>query len=70
MDLNLKCDRVNCSKEDKYDMNVEIVGADNSDILNHFSAKDIVDHFDYDDLLKAIGVDRVKEYFDLVEKTD
>lgn len=31
-----------------------------------FTVKDVVAHFDHEDLLKAIGMDKAKEYWNLV----
>ena len=43
------------------------INADLQSLLDDLTAKEIVDHSDYELLLEAIGVDRVKDYFDLAE---
>jgi len=34
------------------------------------TVKDVVEHFDHDDLLDAIGSDKAKEYFGLVDEDE
>ena len=43
------------------------VNADLQSLLDDLTAKEIVHHVDDASILDAIGVERVKEYFDLVE---
>ncbi len=47
-----------------------IISADKAnkrEILDHFNVSDILDHFADSKLLDEIGIDRVKEYFDLTD---
>lgn len=47
---------------------VEIEKVDTSDVLNHFTPEQVIDHFGADELLELIGEKKVKEYFDLIER--
>lgn len=44
-----------------------IEGVDESEVLQQMDAKQIVTYADVDELLDAIGKDKVKEYFGLTE---
>ena len=46
---------------------VNAINADVSEILDHFKVSDILDHFADSKILDEIGIDRVKEYFDLTD---
>lgn len=66
MDLSIKASTAEISGGYKNEVNIEITGADESDILDNFSIDDIINHFDDDKILDYIGEDRVKQYFDLI----
>lgn len=65
MNLDFDCEKVEIKHSTAYKINVEIVGADDGDILNHFTTKDIISHFDEDELLQEIGEEKAKKFFDI-----
>jgi hypothetical protein len=60
MDISLTCKKAVSEFKDRYDMNISIEGADEGDILDHFSVKQIVDHFGADNLLKYIDGEKTR----------
>lgn len=70
MDLTLTVESVNTSGTGRGKVRIEIGGAEREEILNAIPLEDIVYHFDDDKILDHIGVDRVKEYFDLKEVSE
>jgi hypothetical protein len=71
MDLELNCSSVGVSPTySSKTVSVSVENANDGDILDHFKIEDIISHFGYDKFLDEIGEERVKEYFDLTEKTE
>ena len=66
---------VNLSFDTDHDINIEharfcnkvSVTAEIEDVLDHFTVEEVVAHFETADLLNAIGVDEVRDHFDLIE---
>lgn len=69
MDLQFNCQCVSVSANSPRNVDVEISGANDGDILSSFNLKDILAHFGEDDLLEQIGARKAMEYFDLQENT-
>lgn len=68
MDLKLEA---NSASVWSYGMNavtLDIKGADRKEILDHFTTKDIFACVNIGELLNEIGVDHIKDYFNLIDK--
>lgn len=70
MNINLSfvCKKVSVKPYYNMTTEVEIEKVDTSDVLNHFTPEQVIDHFGADELLELIGEKKVKEYFDLIER--
>lgn len=51
-----------------YKVNVNLEGCDKGDVLNNFTVEDVVKHFYKNEILDEIGIEKVMDYFDLVER--
>jgi hypothetical protein len=69
-DLKLKNVREVNVTPSSFEIDVEITNADIEEIVDQLSAKDMVKWGDVGDMLDAIGIDEVKEHFNLIEKED
>jgi hypothetical protein len=49
-------------------VDVELNDIEPKDLLDHVSVTDVIRHFDERTLLNEIGIDAVKDYFDLIER--
>jgi hypothetical protein len=67
MNLSLSCKSVNVESNNYYKVDVEINDVEISDILDQIEIDDAIRHYDEDKVLEEIGIERVKEYFSLVE---
>lgn len=65
MDLEIKCDSASATLGTRK-MVVVIENADKSEILGHFTVKDIIDNFSIRELLDEIGSDEAEKHFDLI----
>lgn len=63
--LNIECQRFSVAQNSNYQENrIEIaVEADQKEVIGQFSAKEIVEHFHYPDLLSEIGFEMCLEHF-------
>ena len=66
MDLNFDCKDVYISANSNRTVCLNIKGAEEIDILEHFSLNDIIGHFGASKLLNEIGEDAAKYQFGLV----
>ncbi|MGL5729174.1 MAG: hypothetical protein ACRCYD_15140 [Plesiomonas sp.] len=64
-DLSFDCANVEISAVNVYKCNVAVSDADVEEILDHFTADDIVNNFNIGELLDAIGEQEVKNHFGL-----
>lgn len=49
---------------------IDINDVDESEIIKDFTTKQIVNSVDVDDLLDEIGIDAVKDHFNLIDNVD
>lgn len=67
MDLRIECEQVTSNANSTRSISLEIEGANEKEILDHFDLQTVVDHFDETEILDHIGLDRIKEYFNLID---
>jgi hypothetical protein len=65
MDLTISAKMVTTDANNYKEIDVEIHGADAAEILNHFSIRDIVSHFEAAALLDEIGEGAAIKHFDI-----
>jgi len=58
---------VNVSPLNYHKVTVSADNANGTEILDHFKVSDILEHFADSAILDEIGIDRVKQYFDLTD---
>ncbi len=69
--LAFKAKTVNTSwsYQNYVEVELEIEEANNW-VLDNFSIEEVLKHFDKDEILEEIGIDYIKEYFDLKDIND
>lgn len=71
IDLNLTTPTdVTVSPNSSREVYVSIEDVEKSQVLDHFDAEDVANHFDHEALLKEIGSDKAVEYFGFELKED
>ena len=66
MNLDLMCEEVMIQPQSRAEIELSLIGVDKELILRQFTFQDLVDAFDAEDLLEAIGRDTCMHHFDLV----
>ena len=67
MNITIKGNNVTVSSTSGNMVSVEIDGIDIDEVIGEFTIKQIVNSVDVDDLLDEIGIDAVKDYFNLID---
>lgn len=68
MDFQFNCHQIITTADYDREISVSVSGVHKGDLLDHFTLKDIINHFGQAELLDAIGEERAKEFFNLKEK--
>jgi len=68
MNLTIECEDVSITPDGYKSISVEIRKADLAQLMENFTIKDIVGHFNVGELLDEIGQSEVERHFDLIEK--
>ena len=63
--MKLECSSATISAISGKEISISIEDVHNSDILNHFTIEQVIDHFDEDKFLDAIGEEKARKYFDI-----
>ena len=66
MDISITAKSIEVNGESHSKVTVELKGVEKSAIIEKFTYKEIVAHFDNEALLNAIGVDKAMEHFELI----
>lgn len=70
MNISLNVTRVNIDPNGNRNITVDIEGADHSEVLDNFSASDILSHFGIGKFLDEIGEDECISHFGIDIKED
>ena len=70
MNITIRGKDVNVSSTSGNMMSVEIDGIDIDDVISEFTTNQIVNSVYVKDLLDEIGIDAVKDYFNLIDNVD
>lgn len=67
MDLNLKCKKIEIDGHDWRKINIEIIDTDLDDVMENIDVNDAINFYNKDVILDTIGIEYVKQYFELEE---
>ena len=70
IDLNFECKEVRVNTGGSSYVSVEIEKVEVSEILDNIKMEDVIDHYEDDKILYQIGIDRIKDYFDMVDSEE
>ncbi|WP_138481671.1 hypothetical protein [Dyadobacter bucti] len=68
--ISIDCEKANIETAGRSQIRLEIQGHSDGEILDQFTIQNILKWIDDDKFLDVIGIERVKEYFNLTESVE